>query len=274
MLKKEGTITSNRVSLGLKCGECIHFQKGPARFEKLCTQLGIQSFSEACPEYTPDLYKIASVEDDVMAQMANIAAKLSGPQARIFAYLFRNIDFIKKAGFEFGQVVVFSISGKDILDNYVRGKVVFADRTGETIHITSDLEKLNTRPLFVSLLRPNVMTVDEFKKHRQKLVKEGRIVEPKPSKSSNKRTLLQCLKMSDEAYEVYMSKLRSAPEEYVPPMLDTVPHNWIDQRSVESLLESKVPPKLKKGLPNAIPRKAVDGKFKIDRYATKAPVKR
>jgi hypothetical protein len=237
MIVKDATESSNRVSLGLKCGDCTHLA-GPAAFEKPCIQLGKTSFAEACPNFTPDLMKISIVKKGHLGQLAELAQALSQNQTRLFAYVFRNIDLIKKSGYEFGEEVVFSIGG-DYLECYVRGRVVGADRAATQVYISSDFEGLNGESCMLTLLRPSVMNMTQYAKKRKSLILEGRIAEPKFGAGSRKRTTLQCLKMTPEERALYRQTLATKPDEYVPPSIDTVPSNWLDSRMLDRMIDSK-----------------------------------
>lgn len=239
MIVKDAKVSSNRVSLGLKCGDCLHLT-GTAAFEKPCAQLGKTSFAEACPNFTPELNKISIVKKGQLGVLSDIAKTLSQNQARLFAYVFRNIDFIKKSGFDFGEEVVFSLGG-DYLECYVRGRVIGADRAATQVYISSDFEGLNGESCMLTLLRPSVLSLAKFAKKRKALILEGRIAEEKFAAGSRKRTTLQCLKMTPDERAVYRQTLSTKPDEYVPPSLDTVPANWLDNRFIEKLIDSKKP---------------------------------
>lgn len=238
MLIKDGVETNNRVSLGLKCGECIHLQRGPAAFEKRCIELGKASFSDACPSFTPDLVSLSFIKKGHMDVLSEIFNAIMPKQARLLAYTFRNIDFIKRTGFEFGEQVVFSL-GADHLECFVRGRVIGADRTGEQVYLSSDFETLNSGSAFMTILRPSVLSMKEFQKKRKQLIVEGRIAEPRAAKNSARRTVLQCLKMTVEERALYRKTLASEPEKYVPPNLDTVPTRWLDARELKPLVDPK-----------------------------------
>jgi hypothetical protein len=226
----------------------------------LCSQLGKSSFSEACPSFTPNLFKISLVKKGHLETMAELFRELTPQQSRLLAYTFRNIDFIKRAGYEFGETVVFSVGG-DFLECYVRGFVIGADRSGEQIYISSDFESLNGDSCMLTLLPSSVMNMEAFAKHRKRLIAEGRIAEPKPAKGAMKRTTLQCLKMTSEERALYRKQLATKPDDYVPPTIDTVPAKWLDGRMVEKLQDSRKKT-TRKG-------KTTDAGFTIQRYADK-----
>ena len=255
--------TSNRVSLGLKCGECLHLT-GTAAFEKPCSQLGKTSFAEACPSFTPDMRIMGVVTKGHVVALGNILRELGQPQIRLTAYALRNADFMRKAGLNYGDTVVFSL-GQDYLECYVRAYVIGADRTGEQIYLCSDYEGMNKGSAVLTLLRSSIMDMEEYKVHRDELISKGRIAEPKPSAGSTKRTTLQCLRMSADERALYRKQLASKPVDYVPPNLDTVPQAWLDNRSVDKVVADKTVGKKTKST-----GKNKDGGYSLERYADKS----
>jgi hypothetical protein len=271
VIKDAAHSTNSRVSLGLKCGQCIHLTGVPT-FERPCIQLGKTTFADACPSFTPDMVQISVVKKNHMAALANITLGMSRPQLGIFAYVFRNIDHIKKARCQFGEQVVFSLGG-DFLECYVRGFIIGADRTGSQVYISSDFEGMNVESAMLTLLRTSIMTMVEFAKHRKSLIANNRLVEPKFDKGSRKRTTLQRLKMTADERSIYRELLKTKPDEYVPPSLDTVPARWLDERTVESLVDSRTQKGGKRDTINSgstsSSGKASKEGFKIQRYSDK-----
>lgn len=253
--------TSNRVSLGMKCGECLHLT-GPAAFEKPCSQLGKTSFAEACPSFTPDMRKMAFVTKGHIMTIAGVLREIGQPQIRLLAFAFRNADYVRKAGLHMGDPVVFSL-GQDYLECYVRGYVLSADKTGETIYLVSDFEGLNGGSCVLTLLRTSLMDMEEFKAHRDDLISKGRIAEPKPSAGSQKRTTLQCLRMSADERALYRKQLATKPDDYTPPSLDTVPQTWLDNRGIDKVVVEKLVSSKSKSKPAG---KKKDGGYSLERH--------
>jgi hypothetical protein len=267
MQKRDSEDTNNRVSLGLRCGECIHFQAGPRKFEKLCVELGQEAFSHACPEFTPAMNKLAAAPLMDMRALADITAKLNQPQLRLLAYTFRNMDFIRKAGLTFGQTVVFSIDGKDYLENYFSGIVVGASKDGQTVYVTSDLESLNKANCMLTLSINSIKTLEKYAKHRDVLIKKKRVRAPVPNTYSERRTILQLLKMTKGEYALYLETITHVPKEYQPPSLDAVPADWLDSRQLDAVerKKSRKPERDNAATPND--RKAGDP-YVVSRYSS------
>ncbi len=250
----------------MKCSECLHHSKGPRRFERLCSQLGVEPFAPACPEFTPDMTVLASVSMDGMRALAQMANSLTQAQTRLLAFTFRNIDYIKKTGFQFGQTLVFSIDGKDYLENFFRGIAIGATRDGSVVYMASSLDGLNGEQCFLSLMKREVYTLDEFKKHRQKLIDKGLIRAPLPSKFSSRKTILQMLRMSPEEVSILKRQIKNKPETYDPPSIDTVPNKWLDARQSGTLKKRKAPEKFKVKRPADLVDEVASGPFSVNRY--------
>lgn len=268
MIVKDATDGStNRVSLGLKCGECVHLSGTPV-FEKVCSQLGKTSFADACKEFTPDLAQMTFVKKGDIKAFSEIANRMSQKQLRLMSFVCRNADLIKKAGYSLGETVVFSLGG-DYLECYVRGEIIGADRRGQQVYVVSDFESLNINSALMTLMKSSIMSMPEFIKKRKELILEGRIAEPKNPKASRKRTTLQCLRMSADERAVYRERLATKPDSYEPPSIDTVPAAWLDSRMLDIPVAkrtgAKAPTAKKTG------KAASDGKsFSLNRHGNKA----
>ena len=266
MKTKAADKTVNRVSLGLKCSECLHFTRGPRRFERLCVQLGVEPFSPACDQFSPDQTVLAQVSLDHMRELATIANSLTQAQMRLFAYTFRNFDFIRKTGYTYGEDLVFSLDGRDFLDCYFRGVLIGASKDGRVCYLSSRLENLNKTNCFLSLPKTAVMNLEAFGKHRRKLIDKHKLQAPLPNKMSNKKSLLQLLTLSQDQIKLLRKQLEEKPETYDPPSIDSVPTSWLDDRQAGTLKRKKhVPEKFGVGRPSD---KDADpsAPFTVDRY--------
>ena len=266
MKTKAADKTVNRVSLGMKCSECLHFTKGPRRFERLCVQLGVEPFSPACDQFSPDQTVLAQVSLDHMRELAVIANSLTQAQLRLFAYTFRNFDFVKKTGYSYGEELVFSIDGRDFLDCYFRGVLIGASKDGRICYISSRLENLNITNCFLSLPKTAVMNLEAFGKHRRKLIDKHKLQAPVPSRMSSKKTVLQMLTLSGDQIKLLRKHLEEKPETYDPPSIDSVPTSWLDDRQSGTLKRKKKTPE-KFGVKRPSDKDA-DGSegFKVNRY--------
>jgi hypothetical protein len=254
----------NRVSLGMKCEDCIHYSKGPRKYERLCSSLGVEPFAPACPEFTPDLLQLAEADIQSLVTIAELASTLTQRQVRLLAFTFRNIDYIKKSKFEFGQTVVFSLDGKAYLENYFRGTVFGASKDGKLLYITSKLEDMNTKNCMLSLLTSDVLSMDQYYALREKLIKKGKLRAP-----AKKYSAMWLLKLSPEEIKKFYASLEKEPDKYEPPTLDTVPVQWLDSRQAGTLKRRKKPEKyqVKEPSTNKATDKSTD-KFSVNRYGS------
>lgn len=255
-IKKNIQSKPNRVSLGMKCGECIHFSKGPRKFERLCVQMGIENFADACPEFTPDMTVLASVSVDHMRELARISQQLTQAQMRLFAFTFRNLDYIKKTGYSFGDTVVFSLDGSEYLESYFRGTVIGASKNGMLIYLASSLEELNETNCFLSLYTKSVMPVKKFTKHRRQLIAEGKIRCPN---TKSRKTAIEYLNMTEDQLAALQRTLKVAPDTYEPPTLDKAPKAKLDAANKGTVKRKKLPEKYTIDSPAPVD-------FRINRY--------
>lgn len=242
MKKKVIPIAPKHASIGLKCGECLHF-KANAKFEKPCSQLGIQRFSDAPNCYSPDVYLLGKKNPDTLFQLGLLLRDFSAQESRVFfAILKQSKAFEKHYELKFGQPVYFRI-GNDYLSNYFHGFAIGVAECGDgQVFIGSDMNsRQRGSPMTCTLLKDSVLTVSDFKKKRAALEKEGRLVDPKPMFTMPKATL----KADKDGYE--------------PPSMDSAPAEWYSK--------DKPNKKVKDGRISSKSLKRLNGKleFKVNR---------
>lgn len=262
MIIKDG-VDSHRVSIPVTCGMCTHFDKGPMAFDKLCCQLGKKTHSPACGKFTVDLSQLRGLKEEHFAMLSAISASASDKQLALWSLAMKEASSTRKSGLHMGQTVVFSVGG-DYLACYMRGYVYSIDRATGAVYIVSSLEKMNRSHCALTLMRKSVYTLDEFWKVRKKLIAEGRVAEPKPRVGSQKKTLLQHLRMSPEERAAYREQLATNPGEYVPPTIDTVPSAWLDGRVLESVEPKRIAAKIRKAKKQGV---ITNEGYKVQRYS-------
>lgn len=221
MLKKAGD-TPSRVTLGMRCKTCIHFQKTPA-FERVCTELGIEANATACPSFTPDIVKLRKVGPDVFEKLRDMTKDLRREELNILTFALRNVDLLKKTDLRFGQTVAFSLSGADYLAEFVRGYVIGASVNGDQVYIASTLNGKNQNSnAMLTLMRSSIYIKEEYEAHRKELIEAQRI---KPRKG-RMPLLIDVLGMPKAKYEELMGAL-NAKNDYVPPTLDCAPKEYV-----------------------------------------------
>lgn len=211
MIKKKKVIPIAKASIGLKCGDCLHFKRN-AKFEKPCSQLGIKHFANAPSCYTPDPYILSAQSPDVLNKLGLLLSNFSAKETRVFmAILKQSTSLEKNFKLKFGQPVFFRI-GPDFLSNYFRGFVLGVAEEGDAqVYVTSDMEKKQRKsPVMASLLRDSVFTASEWKKKKLQLTNDKRLQDPKP--------LFAVQKITTKMDELY-----------VPQSLETAPADWFNK---------------------------------------------
>ena len=232
---KEETNRS-RISLGLKCGDCLHHTVGPKVFEKLCSQLGKTLNANACQSFSPNVFKLTFVKQGSIDLLAQLTSELSREQTRLLAFTLASNDYIKKAGFEFGQVVYFSINHEGNLDSYFSAVVIGASAKGDMVHLSSTFEKLQTKAALLSLESNTVLNQEKFNAKRRSLIKQNKIYTVVNVRE--RKTALDFLYMTKTQIHIYKKQLETGPVDYIPPSIDTVPTNWLDSRVLKTLKPS------------------------------------
>ena len=211
MKKKTKVIPIAKATIGLKCGDCIHFKRNP-KFEKPCSQLGTKHFANAPACYSPDPYILSSQAPDVLYKLGMLLNGLSVKETRVFLSIVKqNGDLEKNYKLKFGQPVFFRI-GNDYLSNYFRGFVLGASHDGDDqIYVTSDMDrKQRKQPLIATLMRSSVFTMSEWTKKKAKLLADKKTQDPSPLFSVQKiKTKIDDL--------------------YVPQSLETAPADWFNK---------------------------------------------
>lgn len=230
MLKKK-VIPIAKNSIGLKCGDCLHF-KVNAKFEKPCAQLGVAKFADAPACYSPNVYFLGRRDPNAIGQLGLLLRDFTAQDQRILlSVLKQSKSFEKHYNLKFGQPVYFCI-GNDYLSNYFRGYVVGVAEVGESqVFVGSDLTgKQRGKPMTGTFLRDSVYTVTEFKKKRAQLQKDNRVIDPNPL-------------FTVKRYDPKIEKV-----DYEPPTIDSAPSEWFNKekpKGKDARISSK---KLKKRL--------------------------
>lgn len=251
MTTKKSVETISQVKIDAKCGQCIHFKTGPRFYEELCNTLGIKAGAQPCTGFFPDATQLRASDPQVMIILGELYNKLDSGQAKIMASFLGRHDWFKKAGLRWMQEVVFPF-GQDYLCNYVHGYVVGISRDGQEIMLNSQLEELQRKKVaHARMMRESIMTLEEFEKHKQYLIRINRVMEP--ARSGLKITTYQQLTLTKKERAAYDKLLNTKPDEYKPPNMDSVPDTWRDKRALtkvaDPMLKSKSVKKAKKSEP-------------------------
>ncbi len=212
MLKKTASSSSAKTSIGFKCGECLHFDR-LAKFEKPCTQLGVKAFASAPICFTPNVFKLQSVNPDIFYQLGVLTKDFTSTESRLVIALLKQVNVQEKVyKLRFGQPVYFAL-GNDYLANYFLGYVISVNTSGdELVYVTSDLGKKQRKtPMLGSFMLDSVFTSSKFKIKKESLIKQGRLAE--------KSSIITMTKTKALDYEV--------------PTLDNAPKEWLDKANVK-----------------------------------------
>jgi hypothetical protein len=225
----------------------MHFQTGPAHFDKMCKDLGVKGGSSPCEAFFPDVIQIRQVDVRQLRRLKLLYEALNTGQRRILAMFMARGEWFNRAETHFMQEV-YLLVGADYLCNYVRGFVIGASRNGGELFLNSDMENLNGgRTASMRVLRSSILSASEFEKKKEQLIKAARVVEPKGS--GTKRSIFSQLTMTAKERREYERQLQVKPADYQPPTLDTVPTKWHDPRTLVRIdpLKQKKQSRVEKG---------------------------
>jgi len=218
MLKKD---TFQKVSLGVHCGDCIHFN-GPAKFEKACSMLGVDSRSRAPDCFNPDVFKLKDTSNpELLKELGNLIRNFKPHQLRIMAFMLaRQGNAMSKAKLKFGQPVYFSLGG-DYLSHYFKGYVVSA--SDDSVYVVAKLNKCKTNTS-LTLDRTSVLTRTEYKELESTLVDENRIF-MSPAEKRKCRVLPIAEQLDEKGRVPHVEQFK---DDYEPPSIDTAPPEWLN----------------------------------------------
>ena len=226
MLKEDGS-NSPKQTLGMRCGECLHFKKGPPKFHSVCINLGVQSFAKAPNCFTPNVALLNTVSHDIVSQLGLIAKDLSPVQLRLLSYVFKHAGVLRKVELKFGQPIFFSL-GSDYLSHYFRGYVLHVSDDRDYVFVTSCLNKTKYQT-FLTLPIASVLKGMAFKETRKRLVQSGRISLKSDTKYTGKLPLAELL--SATGCLLYSRRNEVVDADYIPPTLETAPAEWLNRHA-------------------------------------------
>lgn len=252
MLKQ--TSDSGKIKIGVQCGDCIHFKRGPAAFEDVCIKLGIEKEDKVCGKFSPDLFVINKIDVSNLSELGRITKEMPPKALRILAYTFRHIATIKGMGFNFGQPVFLSIGG-DYLNHYFKGYVIGVDRRDDRVYIASSIRNVKTNA-FMSVYSNTLLTLAEWRVKKESLIEKDKIVQYIKPPVGKPRWRMPLAELMDKNGKFKKKDLRPpALADYTPPTIDTVPEEWRDSRKpisfkAQELLEKKLEKEKKKKIKN------------------------
>lgn len=214
-MKSEHGDNKLRLSLGMKCGDCIHFDLTKASvYADTCGELGVKRFAKACEHFTPDSSRLSRIESAAMLSLAAISKEADPAQLRLLAYTLKNMTFIKRLGFEFGEQVWFNLSAPkvDYLECYYTGFIVAADEHEDTMYISSTLDGKSRANVMLPL--DSILSLDMWAKRKKRLIRNGLIAIPRASLDSRIRLVAPKPTAEDD-------------NDYEVPTLESAPKAWL-----------------------------------------------
>ena len=178
--------TSIRLRLRVKCGACMFLngQAAPA-YKVPCSLAGKHKGSASCNEFAPNYTAIRDVAGEVQA-ITNLTKDMSDDVLHMAAYALVNARELHRTtvqtlgyALKVGQPVIVKLSAplSDYLNCYFAAFVVGLTRDKKGLILYSSVNKASVHTILT--LDPEiVMTVSEFAKRREKLIKAGRITAP------------------------------------------------------------------------------------------------
>lgn len=207
----------NHLAFAVKCADCVHFSgiKSVA-FKDVCSKLGIKQYANACTHFTPAISKVGRIAPSAISALNKVCASADSSQLRLLALALQNITEIRKLGFEFAQQVWFNLSNPvaDVLECYYTGFIVGATETH--IHVASDLGA--GLKVSIMLLHSSVRVEEAWIKHRNRLIKAGKICLPKSGVGSRIRL-------------VAIEETTVEEDDYVVPTLEFAPKEWLPKKT-------------------------------------------
>lgn len=231
---------AGKLSLGMKCGDCMHFKTGPKSplFKSRCSELGVRAFARACQGYTPNFVMLNKREGGLNAahRIAKLARSMNASQRRILGYTLTKMNSeFDRVGLRFGQEMYLFLEPtvglgrsalerlKDdnfnYLDNWYQAFVVGITNLGDgvrEVYLASALEGKPDYYVSVNIKErekfKRALTSAEFEKLKEQLEAAGK-----------KRMPKELRKRLEKLHE---EKLPSYLDGEEQKTIDNVPYHW------------------------------------------------
>ena len=171
------------------CGSCLHLGHEKV-FDKVCSTLGKIPTSKACGSYSPNVFMIAEGETNFnrVAKLAESMHGMSNSQLQALSAVVHAEINTRKQGYTFMQRVYVRYVGsseRNYLSNFMVGHVLYV--TKDFIRIIGDSGRT-----FLSLIPEkngsSYYTEERFAELREKMLSEGKKLDPKLSASKHSTT--------------------------------------------------------------------------------------
>lgn len=161
---------------GLHCGGCDHFNRVRAPvFSDVCSKLGVTKEAAPCKAFAPMPTSVTmNRRHDAPRALARILIHTPSSDLASLAAMIAKEHITRKYGFHFGQPVYIRVFGDGSYRNhYAKALVTRADRKWVFV------QGAGKKNFSGQLYHGSVLTVEQFHKLRVKMVKQGKLVDPK-----------------------------------------------------------------------------------------------
>lgn len=239
-----------KLSLGMRCGDCIHF-KGPKSplYKDKCSELGTKHYAMACQGFTPNFTVLNRGSGNLQnsAKIASLIQSMPSSYSRILGYMLcKQTSIFEKIGLTFGQPMYLFLEptvglsraalqqiqkeNYDYLENYYKAYAVGVQRLEDGVYelfLASNIEGKPDYYISISVkeerTQNRVFTREQFKPIRERLLEEGRKKMPKAMR-------LRLEKLHEE--RIVTSKYKEEIDEI--RNIDNIPKSWWENPHVQA----------------------------------------
>lgn len=176
MSKVKTKVSQKMKASSLRCGDCIHFSRGPKKYDSLCSKLGVLKERQAPSCFSPNTKTLVSRRVPI-EQLGEMIQSMTGSQLRILAHVLKDAAGVKETKFSFGQLVYVSIGG-DYLAHYFKAYVVGYDLKTDSLQLAARI-KNTRRQTGIEVKADRVLSPADFEVHAQKLIERDRLAQNK-----------------------------------------------------------------------------------------------
>lgn len=179
---------------GFECTRLIEKQKG------FCNANGKTRYSSTCPNYQANLEPMRDfIGSDPFDALTQLIQSLPDNQLRMFGSLLYSENNNRRNGFQFGQKIYVryrGLAGSNYLSNFMSAHVMSCQ--GDYIKVMSRDGRCSAS--FLLSNKNQLFTVERFEKLRDRLIRQGKLVDPDTLTMLNRRM------RAEEEYELGMTK--------------------------------------------------------------------
>lgn len=214
--------TQKKACLGVRCEDCIHFEKVPKFDGVVCAKNGIDGRKKAPDCFNPDVFNLTKVKTpEQLNALGKLIQGYGTKQLRILAFvLAKQGNNMNKLDLKFGKSVYFSL-GENYLSHFFKGYVVGV--SGTDVHIVARIKKCDENTS-ITLQRDSVLTKKQYKEVEAQLITENKVVMPETAKKYLR--VLPLAERLDKKGRITMPEQFKI--DYEPPTIDTAPQEWLD----------------------------------------------